>query len=68
MPGGAFDRLGLARSVLQRLPALHEARGERQQAARYYTTFVRLWGDADPAFQERVAAARSRLAALIAEG
>ncbi|NIQ57197.1 MAG: tetratricopeptide repeat protein [Gammaproteobacteria bacterium] len=53
--------------VLQRLGALHDARGEREQAARYYAMFVELWADADPRFQESVAAARSRLVALFPE-
>ena len=50
--------------VHERLGALYEAKGQRGKALRHYETFVRLWKDADPALQPRVAAARQRVTAL----
>jgi tetratricopeptide (TPR) repeat protein len=57
------DAADLAR-ILRRLGELHEARGNRAQAATYYQRFVDLWKDADPALQPRVAEIRQRLARL----
>jgi tetratricopeptide (TPR) repeat protein/TolB-like protein len=51
-------------SVLERLGALYEHRGNRVRAAAHYRRFAALWHDADPALQPRVEAARRRAAAL----
>ena len=50
--------------VLRRLGELYEAKGDRANAARYYSRFVELWKDADPELQPQVAEIRSRLARL----
>jgi eukaryotic-like serine/threonine-protein kinase len=66
-----FQRLGedtwqLA-DVYKRLGQLYEARGERAKAVHYYTRFVDLWRDCDPALRPQVAEARRRLARLGAD-
>jgi eukaryotic-like serine/threonine-protein kinase len=53
--------------ALERLAALHEARGDRAAAAGAYTRIVDLWRDADAPLQPRVATARARLTALMAD-
>jgi eukaryotic-like serine/threonine-protein kinase len=50
--------------VLERLGQLHEARGNRTAAARYYTAFLELWQSADAELQPRVREARRRVAVL----
>ncbi|HUH13571.1 MAG TPA: hypothetical protein VMK65_10690, partial [Longimicrobiales bacterium] len=54
--------------VLLRAAELHEARGERRDAAALYTRLAELWRDADPVLQPRVAEARRRAGALLSEG
>jgi serine/threonine-protein kinase len=65
------DRIGLDSwylpRVLFRLGELYEARGDRIRAAQYYGRFVRLWSGADAGLQPRIADAKRRLAALMAE-
>jgi tetratricopeptide (TPR) repeat protein len=61
-----MDLLFLALAY-ERMAALHEERGERALAAKYYQLFVELWQDADPELQPRVAAARGALQRLAAE-
>ena len=58
-----FDAF-LLPAVLQRLGALHEARGDRAAAARYYARFAALWAGADGELQPLVVAARRRAHAL----
>jgi tetratricopeptide (TPR) repeat protein len=53
---------------LRRLGEIYEARGDRAKAAEYYSRFVTLWRDADPALQPVVRDVRSRLARLTSEG
>jgi tetratricopeptide (TPR) repeat protein len=53
--------------ILFRLGELYEQRGDRDRAADFYAQFARLWRDADPDLQPRVAEARRRLAVLTAE-
>jgi tetratricopeptide (TPR) repeat protein len=50
--------------TLERLGALHEARGDSAQAAIYYGRAAELWKDADPELQPRVRRLRERAAAL----
>jgi len=57
------DRWHLAR-ILNRLGQLHESKGNRDAAIRYYERFVNLWANADPELQPRVASARRRLLRL----
>lgn len=51
--------------ALFRLAELHQRRGNRAFAARYYLRFAELWQDANPALQPRVMLARRRAAALV---
>ncbi|HEU4989656.1 MAG: protein kinase [Gemmatimonadota bacterium] len=48
----------------RRLGALYEAKGDRANAATYYTKFVELWKHADPDLQPQVAEVNRRLAHL----
>jgi len=57
------DRWHLPR-ILNRLGQLHESKGNRDAAVRYYERFVNLWSNADPELQPRVAIARRRLVRL----
>jgi len=50
--------------TLQRLPVLHEERGDTARALLHYRRLVELWSDADPELQPRVRYARERIAAL----
>jgi eukaryotic-like serine/threonine-protein kinase len=50
--------------VLRRLGELHEAKGNRAEAVRYYQRFVDLWKNADPELQKYVTEIRQRLARL----
>jgi len=50
--------------ILRRLGELHEAKGNRAQAASYYQRFVDQWKNADPELQPRVQEIRQRLARL----
>jgi eukaryotic-like serine/threonine-protein kinase len=50
--------------VYKRLGELYEAKGDRENAARFYTKFVDLWKNADPELQPKVAEVRKRLARL----
>nr|MBA3318237.1 hypothetical protein [Gemmatimonadales bacterium] len=52
---------------LKRLGELHEARGDRRQAADNYNRFVDLWKNADPELQPAVREVRARLAQLARE-
>ena len=52
--------------VLERLGALHEARGETGEAVRYYAMLTELWADADAPLRARVDRARQRIRALSA--
>jgi tetratricopeptide (TPR) repeat protein len=53
--------------VLYRLGELYEERGDRVKAADRYAEFVRLWKQADPELQAKVADAKQRLEALSGE-
>jgi eukaryotic-like serine/threonine-protein kinase len=55
-------------NVLERVGALHEARGNREQALRRYAELTLLWARADAALQPRVDAVRRRIAALQGAG
>jgi eukaryotic-like serine/threonine-protein kinase len=61
------DSMELAR-ILVALGALHEDRGDRVQAARYYAAFVDLWRDAEAPLQPRVQEAQRALRRLTTEG
>jgi eukaryotic-like serine/threonine-protein kinase len=50
--------------VLRRLGELHEARGDRADAVKYYRGFVELWKNADPELQPMVTEVKGRLARL----
>ena len=60
---GGEDPLFLA-GVYKRLGELYEAKGDRAQAAAYFTKFVELWKNADPELQPRVLEIKKRLARL----
>ncbi len=62
----ATDWWALA-SVYERLGGLYELQGDIEMAGRYYSLFVQLWENADPALQPRVDAARRALERLAAE-
>jgi len=53
--------------ILERLGQLHDARGDLEDAAKYYAMFVELWADADDVLQPRVQAAQARLEAILRE-
>jgi tetratricopeptide (TPR) repeat protein len=53
--------------VLERLAQLHEARGEHEDAVRFYDMLGELWQGADPFLQPRVEAARRRLEVLVGD-
>jgi DNA-binding SARP family transcriptional activator len=53
---------------LRRLGELYEAKGDRAKAVAYYSQFVDLWKDADPALQPAVREAKARVARLVGEG
>jgi tetratricopeptide (TPR) repeat protein len=61
-----LDALYRAR-VLYRLGELYEERGDPVKAADRYAEFVRLWKQADPELQPKVADAKQRLEALSGE-
>ncbi|MGH7701920.1 MAG: protein kinase domain-containing protein [Gemmatimonadales bacterium] len=61
-----FDGLWLP-PTLHRLAELYEEKGDREKAALYYSRFVDLWKNADPALQPRVSEARHRLAKLTSQ-
>jgi eukaryotic-like serine/threonine-protein kinase len=56
--------LGLA---YERMAQIHEDRGERSEAAVYYSRFIDLWRDADMELQPRVQSAQRALARLTDE-
>lgn len=58
-----YDLVYLA-PALYRQGQIYEARGQKAQAARRYTRFLRLWKDADAELQPLVTDARTRLARL----
>lgn len=58
-----YDLVYLA-PALYRQAQIYDARGQRPEAARRYTRFLRLWKDADPEFQQITNDARRRLARL----
>jgi tetratricopeptide (TPR) repeat protein len=47
---------------------LYERLGDRDKAAEHYRRFIRLWGNADPALQPRVEAARAAITRLEGAG
>jgi tetratricopeptide (TPR) repeat protein len=51
----------------KRLGELHEARGDRKEAADYYGKLLELWKNADPELQPAVREIRQRLARLAQE-
>ena len=61
------DAFGLAPS-LRRLGELYEARGDREQALKYYGRFAELWKGADPVLQPKVREVKQRMAQLAGEG
>jgi hypothetical protein len=50
--------------ILRRLGELHQKRGDREAAAKYYQKFLTLRKDADPELQPVVADVRRRLSRL----
>lgn len=60
------DQFALAGTV-ERLAELYDERGDGQSAVKYYARLVELWADADPDLQPRVAAAQTRLEAILRE-
>jgi len=51
-------------ATYKRLGELYEAKGDRQNAASYYSKFVDLWKNADPDLQPKVTEVKKRLARL----
>jgi hypothetical protein len=66
----SWDRLAswndptLLAAIYKRLGELYEAKGDRPNAASYYSKFVELWKNADPDLQPRVTEVKNRLARL----
>lgn len=60
------DAQGLPQAY-EHLARLYDAKGDLDNAARYYAAFVELWADADPEFRPRVEAARVRLEEIFRE-
>ncbi len=54
-------------AMYRRLGELYEGQGNRSAAVEYYTKFVDLWKDADPALQPQVREVKQRLGALVGE-
>ena len=65
--GDDYDRGPLLGPTYERLGALFDARGDLENAARYYAMFVELWVGADEELQPRVRAAQRRLEEIVAE-
>jgi tetratricopeptide (TPR) repeat protein len=53
--------------TLERVAQLYDELGDTENAAVYYAQFVDVWAEADPEFQPRVEAARTRLAEIVRE-
>jgi len=53
--------------VHKRLGELHEERGNRENAIRYYNEVIDLWKNADPDMQPQVEDVRQRLARLVGD-
>jgi tetratricopeptide (TPR) repeat protein len=51
----------------ERLGELYDARGDLDNAAKYYAMFVELWAEADEELQPRVRAAQARLEEILRE-
>jgi tetratricopeptide (TPR) repeat protein len=58
------DRLA---PTLERVAHLYDELGDTENAAIYYAQFVDVWENADPEFQPRVEAARTRLQEIVRE-
>jgi len=54
-------------NILYRLGQLHDEKGDKEKALRYYGRFVDLWKNADRELQPKVTEARNRMAALAGE-
>ncbi|MGH7541534.1 MAG: hypothetical protein ACRELC_11090, partial [Gemmatimonadota bacterium] len=63
----AFLDAGARGATLERLAQLYDAKGDLENAAKYYAMFVELWTGADDVLQPRVRAAQARLEAIVAE-
>jgi hypothetical protein len=60
IPDDFFNRAVFAK----RLAELYDAKGDKGRAASYYSQFISLWKNADPALQQKVAEAKARLSTL----
>ena len=65
---GSPEEFVLLAPLHEQRARIHEQLGERQKAIESYRRFVRLWGDADPALQARVEAARAAIRRLEQSG
>jgi len=54
-------------AIFQRLGELYESRGDRDQAAEFYSRLVELWKDCDPELRPRVTETRRALERLTSE-
>jgi tetratricopeptide (TPR) repeat protein len=61
---GSVTEIPLRAPSHLRQAQIHRQLGNRDQAARHYAQFLKLWSRADPAFQPLVDSARRQLAAL----
>jgi len=64
---GNTDEAWTLGPTYRRLGELYEAKGDRENALKYYGDFVDLWRDADASLQPQVAEVRARLPALTSE-
>jgi len=64
---GSNDEAWTLAPTYRRLGELYEAKGDHENALKYYGEFVDLWRDADPVLQPQIADVRARMAALTSE-
>ncbi len=65
--GGASDEGWTLGPTYRRIGEMYEAKGDRENALKYYGDFVALWRDADPSLQPEVTEVRGRMTALAGE-
>jgi len=65
--GDDYDRGPLLGPTYERLGGLYDARGDPENAVKYYAMFVELWAEADEELQPRVRAAQARLEEILKE-
>jgi tetratricopeptide (TPR) repeat protein len=66
-PGRVYFDQDWLPATLERLGQLYDAKGDPENAVKYYAMFVELWAEADEELQPRVRAAQTRLEEILAE-